>query len=162
MRKIKLILAMSLPFSFLSQMYSSLQTKEEYDLFNNSEVNRFKPCLVSPENDQNNFGDGMAYMLEGYITMYKTTGDKGYLYKFLIQSLCIMENRHDIAGVNSDPRWSDAMYHDGNIIGSMAHFVHFIKNNKLSKIKIFLNLKSKNRWFLVCHFAGQRLELGDS
>lgn len=118
---------MLLTFSASAQNYADLQVKEEYDFYNSDQINNYQPCVTNANDDQDAYGDGMSYILEGYITMYKTTGDKGYLYKFLIQSLCMMENRHDIAGVNNDPRWSESMYHDGYIIGSMAHFVHFIE-----------------------------------
>lgn len=109
-----------------AQNYSSIKAKEEFDLLNALVVNNYNPCGVSPNADEDIFGEGMCHILDGYITMYKTTGDKAYLYKFIIQSLCMMNNRHDYAGVNSEPHWSEYMYEDGNITGAMARFVYFV------------------------------------
>lgn len=107
--------------------YSTLKIKEEFDLFNTLQVNVYDPCGIPANNDQDIFGDGMSKILDGYITMYQTTRDKAYLIKFVIQSLCIMENRHDYAGINSQLGWSEHMYQDGYIIGAMAQFVHLIR-----------------------------------
>jgi len=121
-----------------AQNYSSLRVKEEYDLLNTLQINKYKPCSKDPKDDGGTFGDGMSYILDGYITMYKTTGDKAYLYKFIMQSLCIMKNRHDLAGVDSKPRWDDTittpnnttypqMNREGYIIGAMARFVYYVR-----------------------------------
>lgn len=63
--------------------------------------------------------------------MYKATGDKAYLYKFILQSLCMMENRHDLnaSAINNDPRWSfdPQMYQDGYIIAAFSRFIYFVK-----------------------------------
>jgi hypothetical protein len=71
--------------------------------------------------------------------MYKTTKDKAYLYKFMLQSMCMLENRHDIAHVNNEPRWGDLTYEDGYIIGSMSRFVHYVlmEDSLIGKEKVY-------------------------
>jgi hypothetical protein len=111
--------------------------KEEYDKLNYKVADvDYHPCTILFNIDDGAFGDGMAYVLESYITMYETTGDKAYLYKFIFESLCIMENRHDYAiHPIFPPRWEDlgdnveSTYRDGNIVAGLARFVYFIKNN---------------------------------
>ncbi len=103
--------------STFEQLYGSIKIKEDFDTYNAMIVNNYNPCGISPTGDGDSFGDGMSFILDGYITMYRTTGDKAYLFKFIIQSLCIMENRHDFAGLNSEARWTDATYQNGYIIG---------------------------------------------
>ena len=123
----KLILIVSVFFLFCSVSIAqtqSLSIKEDYDRFNKELVRRYNPCGISTDKDQTVFGDGMSHILEGYLTMYETTGDKDYLYKFILQSLCILENRHDHAGISSEPIWGDLTYEDGYIIGSMARVAH--------------------------------------
>ncbi|MDD2636198.1 MAG: T9SS type A sorting domain-containing protein [Bacteroidales bacterium] len=111
-----------------SQNYENIPVKEEYDIYNSYEINHdHHPCNISSNNDANVFGDGMSKILEGYVTMYKTTGDKAYLYKFVIQSLCMMDNRHDYSGDEETPRWSYTMYHDGYIIAAFSKFIYLIK-----------------------------------
>ena len=107
MRAIFFIISV-LSFTILNaQNYGNVFVKEEYDLYNKTMVynTSYNPCTADPNNDQGTFGDGMAKVLEGYIPVYKATKDKAYLYKFVLQSLCMMENRHDFAGINSQPRW---------------------------------------------------------
>lgn len=122
-----LVILVSCSFS-QAQMYDSLSIKEDYDRLNARLVEIYNPCGISTDNDHTVFGDGMSHLMDGYITMYKTTGDKAYLYKFMLQSLCILENRHDLAGIGLEPRWGDLTYEDGYIVGVMAHFVHFIES----------------------------------
>ena len=117
---------------FVAQNYGDIPVKEEYDLYNTHEVNvDHKPCTADPNNDAGTFGDGMSKLIEGYIAMYKATGDKAYLYKFILQSLCMMENRHDLnaSATNNDPRWSfdPQMYQDGYIIATFSRFIYFVK-----------------------------------
>lgn len=136
MKKIKCIGFWLFVFCNLqSQTYQTIQTKEEYDLFNKFIVDvSYYPCTKDPNDDISAFGDGMSKVLEGYITLYKITKDKAYLYRYMIQSICIIDNRHDLNGINSEPRWgcsnccdnSECMYADGYIIAAMARFVYFI------------------------------------
>jgi hypothetical protein len=104
---------------------STLHLKEDYDRYNKFLVDRYKPCTIGTANDHTVFGDGMSHILDGYFTMYETTGDKDYLYRFMTQSICMLENRHDVASVSSEPRWGDITYEEGYILGAFARGVHF-------------------------------------
>jgi hypothetical protein len=117
-------------FSFFIQCHafcqdSTLHIKEDYDRYNKLLVDRYKPCLIGTANDHTVFGDGMSHILDGYFTMYETTGDKDYLYRFMTQSICMLENRHDVAGVSTEPRWGDITYEEGYILGAFARGTHF-------------------------------------
>ncbi len=131
--RIILVITLVLLFKILgAQNYNNIPVKEEFDLFNTFEVNiDYKPCTVVPNNDAGTFGDGMSKLIEGYIALYKATGDKAYLYKFVLQSMCMVENRHDINpdADNNEPRWSfdPQMYQDGYIIAAFSRFIYFIK-----------------------------------
>ncbi len=116
--------------NLLAQSNNSLPIKEEFDIYNANNVAGYQLCTLNPNSDEEYYGGGMSYILEGYISMYKATGDKAYLYKFVIQSLCVMENRHDYAGINTEPRWSENMYQDGNICAAMSRFIYFVKNEE--------------------------------
>ncbi|HQD35218.1 MAG TPA: hypothetical protein PKU81_07030, partial [Bacteroidales bacterium] len=126
----------------IAQDYQSLRVKEEYDLFSTIMVNNYSPQnkyytkdfdTNHTKNDINTittFGEGIARILESYITMYETTKDKAYLYKFLFQSLCIIEERPDHSlDSTKAPRWSfDPMiYLDGIILATLSRFVYFIE-----------------------------------
>jgi len=111
-----------------TQSYEEFTLKEQFDAYNaNRLAINYLPCTRAADDDQGQFGDGMAYILEAYVTMYQTTRDKGYLYKFIKESICMMENRNDYAGLEAIPRWSPLMYHNGNIVAGLARFVHFVK-----------------------------------
>lgn len=47
-------------------------------------------------------GDRFAHVFSSFLTMYKTTGDKGYLHKFISQTYFVQQFRNDkqIGGVN--------------------------------------------------------------
>lgn len=112
--------------------YQSVPAKEEYDFYNSIKINiYYRPCVVGPNNDADIFGDGMSKILEGYISMYAATSDKAYLYKFVMQSMCMVENRQDLNSEadNSEPRWSfdPQMYQDGYILAALSRFVYFVK-----------------------------------
>lgn len=110
-----------------SQNYQDIPVKEDYDTYNSNVIISYHPCNIASNNDASIYGDGMSKILEGYLTMYKTTGDKAYLYKFVIQSLCMVSNRHDYVGDEVAPRWSYAMYHDGYIIAAFSKFSYLVK-----------------------------------
>lgn len=120
--------------SLAGQNYNTIPAKEEFDLYNDIRVfnTSYNPCTANPNNDAEIFGDGMSKVLEGYIVMYKATGDKAYLYKFVHQSLCITENRHDFnpSATNNEPIWSfdPQMYLDGYIIAAFSRFIYLVKN----------------------------------
>jgi hypothetical protein len=122
--------------------YSQTPVKEKYDLFNSNETGYFiytyLPSDIQSDGtdlDGSGYGDGVSRMLDGYVTMYQTTKDKAYLYKFMIEAMCIVENRHDLnsdadSSQGSFPRWSidPQMYQDGLIIGSFSKFIFLIKS----------------------------------
>lgn len=124
--KLLFIFAVIVQSVTLSQQ-EPLPIKEDYDRFNKELVRRYNPCGISLEKDQTVFGDGMSHILDGYFTMFETTGDKDYIYKFILQTLCILENRHDIAGISNDPIWGELTYEDGYIIGSMARVAYALR-----------------------------------
>lgn len=143
MRKIYLFLLLLISASTISaQDYQLLKVKEEYDLFSTIMVSTYSPYnkfyskdfnTIHTKNDTNTittFGEGISRILESYITMYETTKDKAYLYKFLFQSLCIIEERPDNS-IDSTiaPRWSfDPMvYLDGRILAALSRFIYFVE-----------------------------------
>lgn len=102
-----------------TQTNATYPIKEQYDKRNTDFVDKgYDPCNICPSNIPGNYGDGMSYVLESYIKMYETTKDKAYLIKFIINSICMQENRQDTRGATSDPRWAydPSMYLDGLII----------------------------------------------
>jgi hypothetical protein len=129
--------------SISAQNYQSLKIKEEFDFFNKIMIDSYYfphkrhytdnfDVKREPHNiyTVSSFGDGMARILEGYITMYQITGDKAYLYKFVLQSLCIIEERPDYSIDNTkQPRWAfdPFMYLDGQIIAALSKFAYFVK-----------------------------------
>lgn len=130
-------------FTFPNSLFSqSGKIKEEYDfytkmrIFTSLTTTPYDPCSKPPQTDAKSFGDGMSKVLEGYVSMHQATGHKAYLYKFLFQSLCIMENRHDFAQVKAQhPKWNSSdekigVYGDGYIIAGLSRFVHYIKKQE--------------------------------
>ena len=75
--------------SSYSQNYADIKIKEEFDLLNTKEVTNINMCYMSSDDDEEHIGDALCYVLDGYITMYKTTKDKAYLYKFIFQTIQI-------------------------------------------------------------------------
>ncbi len=115
-----------------AQNYDTISVKEDFDAYNDYLVQKHKICTISPNGDAFVFGDGMSKVLEGYLDIYDATGDKAYLYKFVMQSLCIVENRNDInpESLVSTPKWTESTtstYADGYIIASLSRFVFFIE-----------------------------------
>jgi hypothetical protein len=122
-----LFLLFLIPSFLIDAQYSELHVKEDYDRHTKLLLERYKPCVLGTQNDHTVFGDGMSHILDGFLTMYETTGDKDYLYKYLTNSICMLENRHDVAGISSEPRWGNITYEEGNILGAFARGVHFLK-----------------------------------
>lgn len=132
----RIILAICLIISLnigFSQKYKDYCVKEEYDYFNRQLIAKYHPQDSIHNLNDVLYGDGMAHILEGYLTMYETTKDKAYLYKYLIQSLNILKNRHDFRKVDSNiPRWDNtpsSLYLTGNTLAALARFVYFVKND---------------------------------
>lgn len=128
---ISLILLLS--GSIQSQQYDTLQIKEDFDYYSEYLVfDKYNLCTIHPDKDWNTFGDGISKILDGYIDVYVATQDKAYLYKFVHQSLCMIENRNDINPESSTktPKWTEttsSTYVDGYIIGTFSRFVHLVK-----------------------------------
>ena len=148
--------------SVCSQNFASIEAKEKYDLFESQETDeavctRIPSFYTSPttggvsdDEDGRKFGDGISKTIESYLDMYETTLDKAYLYRFIFQSMCILENRHDINSQipnnpepadNEIPMWSTypydgnqynfqshAIYQDGYILAAFARFSFLVKN----------------------------------
>jgi hypothetical protein len=143
MRKIYiLLLCLISAYTIYAQDYQLLKVKEEYDLFSNLMLSSYAPYnkiysknfnttrTKSDTNTITTFGEGIANIMESYITMYETTKDKAYLYKFIFQSLCLIEERPDYSIDSTQaPRWSfDPMiYLDGIILAALSRFVYFIE-----------------------------------
>jgi hypothetical protein len=118
---------------------TSLHIKEDYDRYNRVLLERYRPCSIGTAKDHTVFGDGMSHILDGYLTMYETTGDKDYLYRFMTQSICMLENRHDVAAISSEPRWGDITYEEGNILGAFARGAHFflVEHPELLQVDLY-------------------------
>lgn len=155
----KNILLFMLLFFSITLMSQPLKIKEEYDLYSINRINiqsqSYTYCNIHPNNDLDYkyYGDHLSKILEGYLIMYQTTGDKAYLYKFILQSLCIVENRHDYQPLiePNEPKWTggETNYQDGYIIAVMAKYAYLIKNvyyNKLYNEQLyqFEELKYQN------------------
>ncbi len=83
-------------------------------------------------------GDRFAHVFSSFLTMYKTTGDKGYLHKFISQTYFVQQFRNDkqMGGVNPNKGWwqivkdgnlTQQIYFDGNTISPMAEYCFKIK-----------------------------------
>lgn len=133
LKKYLIFLFFSFPAAVFAQEYDTVCVKEDYDFYTENIVfNGYKLCTLHPDKDWNTFGDGVSKIIDGYVDMYLATKDKAYLYKFMHQSLCIIENRNDLnpEATAKTPKWSESTsstYVDGYVIGSFARFVHLIK-----------------------------------
>jgi len=140
-----LLLVLFYPGLAYSQVYDTLCIKEDYDFYaENLVFNNYKLCSVHPDKDWNIFGDGVSKILDGYIDVYLATNDKAYLYKFVHQSLCIIENRNDLnpEAAAKTPKWTEttsSTYTDGYIIGTFSRFVHLVKilEPELMKMELY-------------------------
>ncbi|CAG0993267.1 hypothetical protein FLAV_02427 [Flavobacteriales bacterium] len=80
-------------------------------------------------------GDRFAYVFASFLTMYKTTGDKAYLHKFISQTYFVQQFRNDkqIGGVNPNKGWwqltknTEQIYYDGVTIWPMAEYCFKMK-----------------------------------
>jgi len=69
------------------------------------------------------YGEQLGFVLESYINMYKTTGDKAYLIKFINEALLIMSWRNTDYKFTNDDGYQ---YMNGLILWPMAHFSNLI------------------------------------
>lgn len=146
--RLLLAIFLFLPFTIYGQSYSAYNVKEKYDDLNRKAIAPYHYDSVEPDNDEGVFGEGMSKVLEGYLSMYKATRDKAYLYKFVLQSLCVIENRHDIQkqynnyNVTDEPKWmgdENFFQGDGLILGALSRFVYLIKieENSLYNLSMY-------------------------
>lgn len=128
----------------------SLPIKEQYDaiedkLPNNLGLYKFINSTSSSNYPEFNgdsvptydalLGDRFADVFASFLTMYKTTGDKGYLHKFISQTYFVQQFRNDkqIGGVNPNKGWwqmtknTERIYYDGVTIWPMAEYCFKIK-----------------------------------
>lgn len=130
-----------------AQDRSEYAIKAQYDLAEYAYVEAIThPCSMSntdplalADEIGNTYGDGTAFVMESYVHMYETTGDKAYLFKFVERAICIQEHRWDELGVSpswiyhllgydfDSPRWSKNIYQDGDIMAALGHFVHLVQ-----------------------------------
>ncbi|MFH2141210.1 MAG: 3-coathanger stack domain-containing protein [Bacteroidota bacterium] len=113
----------------------SLSIKEKYD----SEKDMYNYYNYTDGNvitNPNGLGDGLSYILESLLQMYKTTGDKSYLIKLVNHIIQIQEirgiydfNKDSCGGytVISPLAFSPCVYQNGLILWPMAHFVYLVK-----------------------------------
>lgn len=137
-----------------AQNYNVLKIKEHYDFLNAALITYQTPFNTPADSDESTFGDVMNAVLEGYITMYQTTKDKAYLYKFVSQSLCIMKNRNDYSGeLPNAPIWSTLYYQNGYIAATLSRFVYLVKKEEPALLTIplyqFSDIDPSNNGFGV-------------
>ncbi|HOZ30123.1 MAG TPA: hypothetical protein PLL66_04330 [Bacteroidales bacterium] len=153
-----------------SQTYDTINVKEDFDFYSDYLVfNNYKLCTIHPDKDWNTFGDGVIKVLDGYIDVYLATKDKSYLYKFVHQSLCIIENRNDInpEATTKTPKWTEttsSTYVDGYIIGTFSRFVHLVKilQPELMDMELYQFLEIDPEFYQSntcnCNYTGQKFK----
>ncbi len=168
--KYSLIIILSVPTIVSAQDYDSLCVKEDYDFYTENIIfGSYKLCTLSPNEDWNIFGDGVSKIIDGYIDVYLATKDKAYLYKFVHQSMCIIENRNDInpEATAKTPKWSEgtsSTYVDGYVLGSLSRFVHLVKvlEPELMDIELYqfaeLNPDLYEPNTCNCNYTGKRFK----
>ncbi|HOK37627.1 MAG TPA: hypothetical protein P5538_07620 [Bacteroidales bacterium] len=118
--------------SFSQNTFESINIKEDFDYYNWDWPRKYSLYTIDPNKDWNTFGDGLSKVLDGFIDLFIATKDKAYLYKFILQSLCIIENRNDINPYAEarTPKWTEtdqSTYADGYITASFAKFIFLVR-----------------------------------
>lgn len=118
----------------IGQGFPNVKVKEFYDA--NLEIVMPSSTMESLNVEQENgdaIGDGYSKYISSLTKMYESTGDKGYLVKFVKNSFIVQNMRKDHRSSPGDPVWSDLqgdhMYHDGYILKALAEFVYMVRNN---------------------------------
>ncbi|HRH68396.1 MAG TPA: hypothetical protein PLB89_02705 [Flavobacteriales bacterium] len=130
---VALMLAMFSTEAIAQQSYQSGRLKEAFDYRNREKMYVQWHDLLVPwqEYDDDTYGDGISYTLEAYVSMFEATRDKAYLYKFVVESLRALRDRHDYAQLyGGNPYWAEPTtlhYLNGNMAGALAKFVHYVK-----------------------------------
>jgi hypothetical protein len=137
----KLLLSFFVLLSFLSksQTNADLQIKEQYDTISNKIVSFEDMRTLHVDNNNGDFlGDGVSYFLSSLLHMFRTTGDKAYLIRFVSYSYQIQNVRNDFNNSSNHPGWANLLstdqppgttYQDGLIIMPMSEFVYLVRNN---------------------------------
>ena len=124
-----------------AQSYSDLQIKEHSDklfesAYNNCLIDN-QPCASTDLG--NNLGDRIGDVLTSLLHLYRTTGDKAYLIKFINITIKAQAKRNDVCG---DPTWHEGwvnfadgtnVYRDGHTVAPMAEYVYMVKNDDALK-----------------------------
>jgi hypothetical protein len=124
MRKLLLLGSLFLIGSVKSQ--SNIEIKEQYDythskaLYNGTYSGVLSYIESTSPLNQYAYGEQLGFALESHINMYKTTGDKAYLIKFINQSLIIISWR------NTNYKFNSYLYMDGVLLWAMAHFCNLV------------------------------------
>jgi hypothetical protein len=125
MKKLVFIILVLISFDRINAQ-KPLPIKEQYDftnnkaLFNGTHVGILNYIESGYPINGYAYGEQLGFVLESYINMYKTTGDKAYLIKFINEVLLIMSWR------NTDYKFNSLLYMDGILLWPMAHFSNFI------------------------------------
>ncbi|HRF81334.1 MAG TPA: T9SS type A sorting domain-containing protein [Flavobacteriales bacterium] len=114
----------------------SLPVKEQYDyathklLFNGTYAGVVAYIVDNPDNrpwSGYKYGGDVGNILEGYLRLYETTGDKSYLIRFINLCLKAMAWRnYDYSFTDSSLGDDESPYMNGVLLWPMAHFVHLI------------------------------------
>jgi hypothetical protein len=131
-----LIIALTVPNNLNAQDYSQIPLKEQYEDLGQQIISTNTLYSIQPaqENNGNYLGEPASFFLMSLLKMYKITGDKAYLIRFVSFSYIIQMARNDEADPNNHFGWvtsEDAMYQDGLIIMAMAEFVYLVRNNQI-------------------------------
>lgn len=126
MKNIILLILLSFNLSFVNSQVTH-PIKETFDqLIEPNYTNNISLDYNSP---LQTWWYGWGSMLQSYLNMYKSTGDKAYLNKFIKHSFGIQMRR----GSNEDWRAimlpENLMLYTGTLIGPMAEFVYIIKSD---------------------------------
>lgn len=170
MRKVIIILFITISNSMFSQQFSNLDIQGRFDYIYDKlykqpgpygmrfEYNVFDPSddlYLYSENSQTaeaNLGAYIGGSLEALLVMYEATGDKVYLDDFVKQAYDILKARadYDRPGTpkvaNSAFWFKDLVYLHGRILWPLAHFVYIVNsNNTLYATQIDSSVIDKER-----------------
>lgn len=146
MKTITVLIIILLSFNIYAQ--NTFPIKEQYDNFQKTIANKNRYLKWNGANfywdetkswSSHQLGDGMSKVILSYLTMYRTTGDKAYLIKFINETIKIQNYRYDNQFPNNPaypPKWTlapetglESTYLNALIIMPMAEFVYMVKQN---------------------------------
>ncbi len=162
--------------------FPNVKVKETYDdvflaTYNNP---NFAPVALLEEFENTdihtmsylNMGSRWSGVLESLLRMYETTGDRAYIYKFILPMLKVqgavrggsftdgLVNLDDHQNQNS---YSNQMYYNGRILWPMAHFVYLVKSTSLynEPVMDFGTANSYYQFLSYYHNFGANPTFGD-